>query len=62
MFILVAVAYFAVTQVSGNVANADIKKNDTESPQSGGETDEMIDLDSDLSEMETGDNFASVKN
>lgn len=62
MFILVAVAYFAVTQVSGNVANADIKKNDTESPQSGGETDEMIDLDSDLSEMETGDNFASVEN
>ena len=62
MFILVAVAYFAVTQVSGNVANVDIKKNDTESPQSGGETDEMIDSDSGLSEMETGDNFASLEN
>ena len=61
MFILVAVAYFAVTQASGNVANAEIN-NSPEPPITGGDTDEMTDYGSDLSEMETDDNFASVEN
>ena len=63
MFILVALAFFVVAQASGNAANVGIQNNDTETAQSGGETDDMMNLESDdLSEMETEDNFASVEN
>ena len=59
---LLMIAFFAISQVSGSEAKANILNNN-ETAQSGGETDEMMESDSDLSEMETDDgNFASVEN
>merc|ERR1712178_213525 len=66
MFILVAVAYFAVTHASGNVANAfgNVESNPDQNIEtiSGGETDEMMNLESEL-DMETEEEkYASVEN
>lgn len=59
MLILVAFAYVTITHTSGNAA---IQDNNDETAQLGGDTDESMDLESDLSEMESDDNFASVEN
>lgn len=59
MLILVAFAYVTITHSSGNAA---IKDNNNETAQLGGDTDESMDLESDLSEMESDYNFASVDN
>ena len=46
---LLMIAFFAISQVSGSEAKANILNNN-ETAQSGGETDEMMESDSDLSE------------
>lgn len=63
MLILVAISYVVLTQVSGNTPSTNSADPMKETEISGGETDETMDLESDLSEMETDDgNFASVEN
>merc|ERR1711998_543502 len=58
MLILVAFAYVTITHASGNAAIED----NNETAQLGGDTDESMDFESDLSEMESDDNFAPVEN
>ena len=62
ILILVAISYAVITHVSGNTASGNLEVPKTETEISGGDTDETMDLESDLSEMESGDNFASLEN